>query len=88
MYLTFLLVPTRSQISRSNQHGHNTADNGHECHDDNDLVDDPVVIGNHGNRKRNSSTRINWKTNAGESRDFNTLVEVQLNKVSNINRSL
>ena len=51
-------------------------------HDDDDVYDDPVVIGSHGNKKKTSRTKVNWKTNGGESRDLNTLVEVQLNKVS------
>ncbi|XP_028410274.1 autophagy-related protein 2 homolog B-like [Dendronephthya gigantea] len=67
--------------TRNNQYGQNTTDNDREYHEDDNVDDDPVVIGNHGNRKRSSSTRINWKTNGGESRDLNTLVEVQLNKV-------
>jgi hypothetical protein len=60
------------------------AENGRTYHEDDDVDDDPVVIGNHGNKKRSSSTKVNWKTNGGESRDINTLVEVQLNKVSNL----
>ena len=61
---------------------HSRGENGRMFHEDDDVDDDPVVIGNHGNRKKISSAKVNWKTNGGESRDLNTLVEVQLNKVS------
>lgn len=52
------------------------------CHRDDNVDDDPVVIGNHSNRKKSSVMKVNWKTNGGESRDISTLVEVHLSKVS------
>ncbi|CAB4005705.1 autophagy-related 2 homolog B isoform X1 [Paramuricea clavata] len=96
-YPTPLLVYTVKEMSilwliyggsdfQTNKHNRRSerkfwAENGRTFHEDDDVDDDPVVIGNHGNKKRSSSTKVNWKTNGGESRDINTLVEVQLNKV-------
>ena len=71
-------------IPRKNHFDGNTTENGRTFFGDDDVDDDPVVIGNHSNKKKPSSTKVNWKTTAGESRDLNTLVEVQLSKVSGL----
>ena len=71
-------------IPRKNHFDGNTTENGRTFCGDDDVDDDPVVIGNHSDKKKPSSTKVNWKTTAGASRDFNTLVEVQLSKVSEL----
>ena len=68
-------------VARKSHCARHATENGRTFYEDDDVDDDPVVIGNHSNKKT-SCTKVNWKTTAGESRDLNTLVEVQLSKVS------